>query len=182
MPPPIIQVPKFPTSLNQVIDDVKAVVDVIDDVKQCNCVPKVFLILYVRDLDDEEKKEFENFGSVVYYDQIRFAGFTVDQVISNLKPDYIMIDLRIKEHKTFFSQIDNLDVFHTVAILSKIHKNNFAIEMEDVVDNVIYKLPQVQPFKIQFDKALLSKHISVPGVFSSCLSCGLNFFSSQVRK
>ena len=154
----------------------------IDDVKQCNCIPKVFLILYARDLDEEEKKEFANFGSVVYYDQIRFAGFTIDQVVDNLKPDYIMIDLRIKEHKNFFSQIDDLDVFNTVAILSKIHKNNFAIEMEDVVDNVIYKLPQVQPFKTQFDKSLLSKHISVPGVFASCLSCGLNFFSSQARK
>ena len=181
MPPPIIQVPKFPTSLNQVIDDVKAVVDLIDDVK-CECTPKIFLILYARDLDEEEKKEFANFGSVVYYDQIRFAGFTIDQVIDNLKPDYIMLDLRIKEHKNFFSQIDDLDDFHTVAILSKIHKNNFAIDMEDIVDNVIYKLPQNQAFKIQFDKLLLSKKLSVPGVLSSCLSCGINFFSSQVRK
>ena len=180
MPP--INVPKFPSSLNQVVDVVRDVVNVIEDVK-CNCVPKIFLILYTRDLEEEEKKEFANFGSVVYYDQIRFAGFTVDQGVDNLKPDYIMLDLRISEHKHFFQQIDDPEKFSIVAILSKIHKyNNFADEIEELVDNVIYKLPQIQPFKIQFDKSLLSKKLSVPGVFASCLSCGLNFFSSSQRK
>jgi hypothetical protein len=176
-----IRVPKFDVSGKAEEAEARNSNDVKLELKEqiINSFSLPVLILHTRDLEEEESSILKSFGNTILYDEKKYAGIPIEIIISKLEPHYIVLDLRNKAHKSFFLQISNKDVYKKIGLLCKAEKyHTFFAEIKQVVDNVIFKLPNNVAFKDQFDAMLLSQSISVPGFFSTGLGCCLNFLDS----
>lgn len=130
-----------------------------------------FLILQSKDIDEEEVALIKEYGRVIVFDPMTYMNVP----IHTLAFDYMILDLRRKEDRIFFQQIDSsiLDRYHVVSYCYSFQKDDEVHENLDV-RNIMTKFPPRQAFKVDFDRLLRQKKITKP---NSALSC----FKSLLR-
>jgi len=135
-----------------------------------NSNKQIFLLVSSRDLEEEERELLQLYGKVLDYDNCH-VNIPLDQLISQNNADYVVFDVRNKQHRMAISkasvQHDNPNV-HVVALVNAWEKE------EDFVDdanceNCLASLPPKQAFKRDFDTLLLQKKIRQPSCAKSLL-------------
>ena len=129
-----------------------------------------FIIMQSKDIADTDIELLKEYGKVIRFD----AKVYVNVPIQSLTFDYFIMDLRSKEDRMYYSQIDKeyLETCNVVTICHSFEKEE-GYHDEIGVDNIISKFPEKQAFKADFDRLLLLKKISKPrpiySFFKSCL-------------
>jgi hypothetical protein len=130
----------------------------------------VFLLVASRDLDEEEHSLLNLYGKVLKYDNCH-VNIPLDQLIKQNHANYVIFDVRDKNHRMAISKAsvhhDNPHV-HIIAVVSSWEK------LDDFVDdagceNCLSSLPPKQAFKKDFDTLLLEKKIRKPSCVKNIL-------------
>jgi hypothetical protein len=130
----------------------------------------VFLLVASRDLDEEEHDLLNLYGKVLKYDNCH-VNIPLDQLIKQNHANYVIFDVRDKNHRMAISKAsvhhDNPHV-HIIAVVSTWEK------LDDFVDdagceNCLSSLPPKQAFKKDFDTLLLEKKIRKPSCIKNVL-------------
>jgi len=130
-----------------------------------------FIILYTKDIEDTDISLLKEYGKVLIFDPKVY----VNVPLHILEFDYILLDLRRKEDRQYYSQIDKsfLDRCHVISLCYSFEKND-EIHEEIGSANILSKLPEKQAFKADFDRLLLLKKIGKP-------RAALSLFKSFIR-
>ena len=148
--------------------DVKQVSISLDD-SSSDSIEKM-IILYTRDIDQQEASLFQRYGKVLNFSASIYAHLQPREYQDQF--DYLFIDLRVSANRRYFERVDKSGF----KIISYVYffevESPFIQDLGDIV--VKAKLPPVQAFKKDFDALLQSKSISSPNKILSCVSYFLN--------
>lgn len=124
------------------------------------------IFVLTKDMTEEQLSLLREYGRVIVFEHKVY----VNVPIVSLEFDYLIMDMRIKEDRDYFQQIDP-NVIASMNIISFCHSFEKEDEIHDEIgsDNVITKLPEKQAFKSDFDRLLLLKKISKPRPVVSCV-------------
>jgi hypothetical protein len=124
------------------------------------------IITCSKDISINEINLLKEYGKVIIFDSKVFQNVP----IHTLEYDYFILDIRKKEDRLYFQQIEP-SILNNINVVSLCHSfekfEEFHSELG--VKNVITKLPEKQAFKEDFDKNLLLKKISKPNAVYSCI-------------
>lgn len=128
-----------------------------------------FIIAHSTHVSDEEIALLREYGKVLVFDPSVYLNIPIHK----LEFDYILLDLRRKEDRRYFQNIehDALTQFHVVSYCYSFEKDeDFHEDLGSI--NIITKFPDRQAFKADFDRLLLQKKIAKPRAALSCFkSC-----------
>jgi hypothetical protein len=124
------------------------------------------IIMITKDLEKEEIDLLKEYGRVILFDPRVYVNIP----IHTLEFNYLVMDLRRREDRYYFQQIDEslLETYKIVSICHSFEKYDDYHE-EVGVENILTKLPDKQAFKADFDRLLLQPKISKPRVVLSCI-------------
>jgi hypothetical protein len=124
------------------------------------------IIMITKDLEKEEIDLLKEYGRVIMFDPRVYVNIP----IQTLEFNYLIMDLRRREDRYYFQQIDQsvLERYNLVSICHSFEKYDDYHE-EVGVENILTKLPDKQAFKADFDRLLLQRKISKPRVVLSCI-------------
>ena len=124
------------------------------------------IIMITKDLEKEEIDLLKEYGRVILFDPRVYVNIP----IHTLEFNYLIMDLRRREDRYYFQQIDEslLEKYKIVSICHSFEKYDDYHE-EVGVENILTKLPDKQAFKADFDRLLLQPKISKPRVVLSCI-------------
>jgi len=124
---------------------------------------KRYIFCISKDLSSDDKENLKDNGRVLYYNH---------DLMSNLPPtsfdfDYLVVDLRDKNHRYFFLK-EVKPIENKFYVILYCHK----FEVEDLsnlahYDNVLTKLPMKQARKVDFNNLLLVERLPKPSCFLS---------------
>ena len=138
--------------------------------------PKQFIILHTKDLDKEDIDTLESYGKLVQYSS-KVEG---SRPLSELKFDYITIDLRNKKDRVYLDSQD-IGAFNVICVISFIEKFDSFIE-DLACANTITTFPPRQHHKEDYDALLLRKATESPSKCLSLINFASNFFESLKKK
>jgi hypothetical protein len=140
--------------------------DLKEDALVVHPVAKKFIICVTKDLEQEDIDLLKEYGRVIVFDAKVYLNVNVNLLVF----DYLIMDLRNREDRHYFQQID-LSVLETFNVISICHSFEKFDEYHEEVgsNNILTKLPDKQAFKVDFDKLLLQKKITKPRVVLSCI-------------
>jgi len=124
------------------------------------------IITCSKDISINEINLLKEYGKVIIFDSKVFQNVP----INTLEYDYFILDIRKKEDRLYFQQIEP-SILNNINVVSLCHSFEKFEEFHNElgVKNVITKLPEKQAFKEDFDKNLLLKKISKPNAVYSCI-------------
>jgi|LauGreDrversion4_2_1035121.scaffolds.fasta_scaffold10363_7 hypothetical protein len=135
-----------------------------------NLNKQIFLIVSSRDLEEEERELLQLYGKVLDYDNCH-VNIPLDQLINQNNADYVVFDVRNKQHRMAISkatvQHDNPNV-HVVALVNAWEKEDDFVDDANC-ENCLANLPPKQAFKRDFDTLLLQKKIRQPSCAKNLL-------------
>lgn len=170
-----MNVPSINTNLKKSLDsqqgEEKKAIDTVNN--------KPFIIVHTKDITIDDMLMLNSYGTTTQYDYKKYAGLDVETIVNKLNVKYLLVDLRDRNNRSFFSSIKNKSSYNVVALLCKIEKYTNILEtLDSIVDNVLYKFPDAVAFAETFNQLLLSPKLSIPSKVESLFSCCLNFQSS----
>ena len=126
-----------------------------------------------KDMKEEELALLREYGRVIMFEYRVYVHVPID----TLEFDYFILDIRRREDRHYFQQIDPLTL-RNMNLISFCHsfEKEDEIHLEMKVDNIITKLPDKQAFKIDFDRLLLQKKLSKPNAVASCFKAVFSVF------
>ncbi len=124
-----------------------------------------FIIVFTKDIEEDELNLLREYGKIIMFDPLVYTNIN----ISSLQFDYLLLDLRRKEDRIYFQQIDVdlLDAYNVVSYCYSFEKFD-EIHDEVGVVNIMTKFPPRQAFKVDFDRLMVQKKISKPKPALSC--------------
>lgn len=131
---------------------------------------QIFLLVSSRDVAEEERELLQLYGKVLDYDNCH-VNIPLDQLISQNNADYVVFDVRDKQHRMAISkatvQHDNPNV-HVIALVNAWEKEDDFVDDANC-ENCLASLPPKQAFKRDFDTLLLQKKIRQPSCAKNLL-------------
>ena len=130
--------------------------------------PKRFVIVHTVDIPADDLVNFQGYGTVVQYDYNVEAQIHID----NLVFDYLMINLRDKQSRSYFD-LSDLSNYNVIGYISFVEQFDSYVESLGC-SNVLTTFPAKTHFKALYDTALLQTTTDSP---SKCLSV-INYLGS----
>jgi len=131
---------------------------------------QIFLMVASRDVAEEERELLQLYGKVLDYDNCH-VNIPLDQLINQNNADYVVFDVRDKQHRMAISkasvQHENPNV-HVVALVNAWEKEDDFVDDANC-ENCLSSLPPKQAFKRDFDTLLLQKKIRQPSCTKNVL-------------
>jgi hypothetical protein len=131
---------------------------------------QIFLMVASRDVLEEERELLQLYGKVLDYDNCH-VNIPLDQLISQNNADYVVFDVRDKQHRMAISkatvQHENPNV-HVIALVNAWEKEDDFVDDANC-ENCLSSLPPKQAFKRDFDTLLLQKKIRQPSCAKNVL-------------
>lgn len=131
---------------------------------------QTFLMVSSRDVTEEERELLQLYGKVLDYDNCH-VNIPLDQLINQNSADYVVFDVRDKQHRMAISkasvQHDNPNV-HVIALVNAWEKEDDFVDDANC-ENCLSSLPPKQAFKRDFDTLLLQKKIRQPSCTKNLL-------------
>lgn len=131
---------------------------------------KKIVICTTRDISDEDKALFNQYGKLVEYNDRIHANMPID----SYPWSYLVFDLRESEDRyALMRMVLPYKENYRVIVYS------YKFESDEIIpeaDNIIHSFPKVQAKKIDFENLLLQKRISKPRWWVSLFSCILTTY------
>ncbi len=137
---------------------------------QVNLPIKKMVICVTKDLSDEDRKLFAQYGKITDYDDRMHCNLPID----SFEWDYIVFDMRESEDRyALMKQVLPFKDKYNVLVYS------YAFEKDEIVpdaDNHISKLPKQQARREDFESLLMMKRLVKPRWYASLLNCVLGWY------
>ncbi len=122
---------------------------------------KHFLIVYSRDVEEEEIKLLKEYGNVLIYDDCH-VNIPLDRLVNEFQPHYLLFDVREKNHRIVLTK-EFREKFHILALIEWYEL------LSDFIDDinaakVIKQLPERQSNRERFDRSLFYHKIREPSL------------------
>jgi len=137
-----------------------------------------FIIVYTKDIEEDELSLLKEYGKIIMFDPLVYTNIN----ITSLQFDYFLLDLRRKEDRIYYQQIDSdlLELYNVVSYCYSFEKFDEIHEEVGVV-NIMTKFPPRQAFKVDFDRLMVQKKISKPKAALSCFKSLLRMVKGDWR-
>ena len=131
---------------------------------------KKFVIAITKDLSEDEKKLFAEYGKVVFYNDRIHNNMSIDSYAW----DYLFFDLRVSEDRYALMRmvLPFRARYHIVVYSYKFEHDEIVPE----ADNHLSSFPKLQARKEDFECLLLQKRLEKPRWYVSLFSCLLNTY------